>query len=315
MSLLKTGGAPYALASGLVFLSLSPIQANAADVLQEISAEERVIQRAVSDVNAKIESAYLHYDLDDDDGKAYLLQGAVSLPVGQQFGFQFDVGTLNGEFESSDLLATGFGGHLFWRDPAIGLLGLYGHHVDYDGGIQTTRLGVELEWYGDAVSLEVFAGNDHLETPIGDEDYFAGDASLAWYATDNFRLSAGIQHSFEQTRGLVGMEAMADMGGFSPAFFANAAFGEDETTLMAGIRLYLGQSKSLKARHREDDPAIGLFDHFGALANCPNDGESTGGFVTDFSARAPSSNASARLAPPTISPSSYELDGCDIETN
>lgn len=301
---------------GLVLITLAmPGKSLAADALEEITVEERIASQAVSDVNAKLEASYLHVNFDDGgsasnlggDGKGYLLQGAVSLPVGQSFGLQIDAGTLNSDFDNGELGAHGIGAHLFWRDPNTGLLGLYGHHVNYDGEVETERLGVELEVYNGALSFEAFAGVDRVKTSFGDENYNAGDATIAWYATDNFRLSAGVAHSFERTSAVLGVEAMADTGGFSPSLYANASFSNEVTSYMAGVKIYLGKSKSLKARHREDDPAIGLFDNFGAMASCLSGG-STGGFNLNSSLPV---TVKAKVLPSVT----YELDGCDISAN
>ncbi|MGB7336484.1 MAG: hypothetical protein WBD01_11910 [Salaquimonas sp.] len=274
----------------------------AADALEEITPAERM---AVSQPNAKVDLSYIHYDFDGglalgDGGDGYLLQGAVSVPVGQSFGLQIDGGLLGADLDGGDINAKGVGGHFFWRDPAIGLLGAYGHYVDYDRDITTARLGAELEVYNGQYSFEGFAGVDHLDTPIGDEDYFAADATIAWYVNDNFRVSAGVAQAFEQTSANIGMEMMVDVGETAPAFFANASFGSNETVVMAGLRAYFGPSKSLKARHREDDPAIGLFDNFGALGSCLNESNQTPRI----------DNRSARIALPANA--TYSLDGCDV---
>lgn len=305
---------------------LSATVARSADVLEEISVEERMFLPAVSGVNGKVEAAYAHFDLENGDGKAYLLQGAVSLPVGQQFGFQFDAGTLNGGGDSDEIVAQGIGGHFFWRDPSTGLVGFYGHHVGYGDSIDVTRLGAELEWYGGQISFEGFAGIDRLDTPIGNQDFFAGEVVIAWYATDNFRLSAGVQHSFEQSTAIAGMEMMLDGTDFAPAVYANASIGNDETTLMAGVRLYIGQPKSLKARHRQDDPAIGLFDQFGAVSNCIDDVGKRKRVRKPIPVRVDNQRSTSmqnypqRVAPsPQPSPietatTSFSLDGCNVRS-
>lgn len=310
-----------------IMVALSAATARSADVLDEISVEERMFLPAVSGVNGKLETAYTHFNLEEGDGKGYLLQGAVSLPVGQRFGFQFDAGTLNGDLDSDEILAQGIGGHFFWRDPSTALLGFYGHHVRYGDDIDVTRLGAELEWYNGQFSFEGFAGVDRLDTPIGNEDFLAGEAVIAWYASDNFRLSAGIQHSFEQTSAIAGLELMLDGADFAPAIFANAAIGDDETMLMAGVRLYLGQSKSLKARHRQDDPAIGLFDQFGGVSNCIDDvgkrKRVTQIVPVTLDNQRPTSNSNhlQRVAPSPPQPSPiatatthYSLDGCSVRS-
>lgn len=295
------------LLAGVCLAGSAVLTAHAADALAPVSVDERMLQPAVSGVNAKLETGYVHFDLDEDDGKGYLLQGAASIPLGQSFGFQFDAGTLNADIDSEELLAHGVGGHLFWRDPSIGLLGAYGHHVRYGNDVTISRLGGELEWYSGQFTLEAFAGVDHLDTPIGDEHFTAAEAEIAWYATENLRVSAGVTHSFEQTSALLGTEMMLDGTGFAPSLFANAKLGGDDTTVMAGLRVYLGQPKSLMRRHREDDPAIGLFDQIGSATNCLTNGNGGGGISTDFN------SATRAIFVPQPNLATYKLDGCDIK--
>ena len=55
-------------------------------------------------------------------------RGAVTVPLGGQFGFQLD--GIAGGFD--DRFFGGAAGHLFWRDPARGLIGLYGSYTSWD---------------------------------------------------------------------------------------------------------------------------------------------------------------------------------------
>jgi hypothetical protein len=63
----------------------------------------------------------------------YGAEGSLSFPLAQQVGLQIDGGV--GSFNHS---GTSRGaGHLFWRDPSVGLIGVYGSysHWDGDGGV------------------------------------------------------------------------------------------------------------------------------------------------------------------------------------
>src|SRR5438045_5739032 len=55
-------------------------------------------------------------------------RGAITVPLAYQWGLQVDgaLGALNHSAFGSA------GGHLFWRDPTKGLVGLYGSHVRWD---------------------------------------------------------------------------------------------------------------------------------------------------------------------------------------
>ncbi|MEL6200960.1 MAG: hypothetical protein AAFR39_01240 [Pseudomonadota bacterium] len=258
--------------------------AYAADTTLDISDdqfEDRHSGAAVSEINGKLEFGYLYTDFKDTDttnflgGDAGYVQGAVSAPLGQRFGVQIDAGYLNGAIDRTspldnvDVSAFAIGGHLFWRDPSIGLLGIYGHYADYDYGIETdtidvrnTRVAAEGEAYLGQFTAKAMAGADFLDVErVGQEEYLYLSGEVGYYVTDNFRVYGGVDHSFNQTAGTVGAEAMFDTGGISPSVFASASFSNDTTSVQAGFSIYFGSnSKSLIRRHREDDPGVSLFD-------------------------------------------------------
>jgi len=257
----------------------------AADVMTDQQFEERYSGQAVSGFNFKIEGGYIKTDFGSDDSfegpydtaDGKFVQGAVSVPLGTQFGFQLDAGMLNGEVDSTigstsfDVNAHGIGGHLFWRDPSIGLVGLYAHQTEYDfgqpadDGLTNLRYGLEAEGYFGSFTLKGFVGKDELDwdSAANEETFVVAKGEIDFYLNDNFMLFAGLDHSFENTSTVVGLEVMAATGALSPSLFANASFRGDSQTVMAGLRVYFGPSgKSLKARHREDDPAVDLFGNF-----------------------------------------------------
>lgn len=259
----------------------------AADVLNEEQFEERFSGAAVSALNAKIEVGKFHVGFDDDNNfgplglensTGYFVQGAVSAPLVGQFGIQIDAGMMDGDADVNiggdvDINARAIGAHLFWRDPSKGLLGIYAAYSDYEIGnldVDNTRVGVEGEAYMDRLTLKGFVGKDFTDyETFGNEDYVAASAGVDYYLTDNFMVGVGVDHSFETTAFTAGFEWMGDTGGVSPALFTDVAFNDGDTTVMAGLKVYLGQEgKSLIRRHREDDPGINLFDNISALGSC-----------------------------------------------
>ena len=116
------------------------------------------------------------------------------MPLGFRYGLQVDgmVGSGKGA------AFYGVGGHLFWRDPAKGLLGLYGSYVSWDasgglpgsiGGADVGKVGVEGEAYFGRLSLEGLAAYQ-----FGTFTGFAGKALLAYYPTDDLRLDGGVRY-------------------------------------------------------------------------------------------------------------------------
>ena len=242
---------------------------------------------AVSGFNGKIEATYVNYDFDTalifDSADGYKVVGAVTAPLGERFGLQIDAGLQQTQANFAlgpggiDIDSRGVGAHLFWRRPETGLLGLYAHYSkhDFNGApldVENIRYGIEGEWYLSNWTFKGFVGGDQIEfTGLGKENFFTGKAEVGYYFNENVLATLGVSRTFDQTVGTVGFEAMWDRGEISPTFFANASFGEDSRTVMAGLRVYFGQSaKSLMSRHREDDPEIGLFDNFNQLGNCAN---------------------------------------------
>ena len=230
---------------------------------------------AVSGLNGKIAA----FGGEVEDESLGGVMGTVTVPIGERFGLQIDgmAGTADGSFR-------GVAGHLFWRDPSVGLLGVYGSYASWDysrtdpavilrnGVIDTTgadvgRIGIEGQLYLDRFSLEGIAG---LQS--GDLDGTFGKATLAFYATDNLRFDVSFARSKYGTTNSAGVEWM--LGPESAiSLFADGTFSSDDQRIFGGVKFYLaGEQKSLIRRHREDDPENELpFDLFQIVGDehCP----------------------------------------------
>jgi hypothetical protein len=200
--------------------------------------------------------------------------GSVTLPLGQRFGLQLD-GLVTG-FDSEgqgDVTIAGTAAHLFWRDPAQGLLGAYGHYIHADAfdGVDIFAGGVEGALYWGQFTLEGVAGVEggEVDTSFGNFDIdtrFFDVAQVAWYPVDDLKLSAGHIYSLDQHAALFGAEWGLDAGsGIMASLFANGSVSEDgDGAVLGGLRLYFGQQpKPLIRRHREDDPMITLDTYTG----------------------------------------------------
>lgn len=223
---------------------------------------------AVSGLNAKVDFGYIYVDIPDFDASADGVYGigSLSLPVGERFGAQIDAGLLHAEDSNGlDLDSAGIGGHFFWRDPDQALIGAYAHYVNVEPGnfpdADIFRYGVEGELYLDRVTLAGFAGADTVDLAVGGDTYAKLDFTASYYATDNIKLSAGVNHGFDNTAGVIGAEAMLPFAANNVSLYAKASFTDDTTAVNAGLRIHFGEpGKSLIARHREDDPQGSLFD-------------------------------------------------------
>lgn len=211
---------------------------------------------AVSGPNGKLSLLGGGFEFDDEDGAFYGAAGAFSVPLGQALGLQVD-GMLT---SSDDDLAGGVAGHLFWRDPTKALVGLYGSWTSVGGSdVDAYRFGVESEVYLGPISLEGMIGWESLDfDDFDDEDNLFALADIAFYPTDDLRLSVGYRRWDDRDIAAVGAEYQlpANWGGTSAALFAEGRIGEDDyKAVWGGLRFYFGgESKSLIRRHREDDP-------------------------------------------------------------
>lgn len=254
------------LTTTAIFLVLS-----APSVAADFAEKFESSKPAVSGINGKLEFAYDYLDEDELDGhlNLYSASGSVSVPVADQFGLQIDAGV--GQLDLSNFegntTAVGVGAHGFWRDPNTALLGAYGHYVRLSGDGEDSsvwRLGAEAEAYLDRVSIETFVGADIIDSDANNDTYFSGDLVAAFYPSDNLRLHAGVGHQFDQTFAKLGGEAMMPFASNNVSLFADGNIGGDVQSYQAGLRIYFGEAgKSLKARHREDDPKNRLLNFWG----------------------------------------------------
>ncbi|MEM9277465.1 MAG: hypothetical protein AAGA76_02710 [Pseudomonadota bacterium] len=218
-----------------------------------------VSEPAVSGPNAKIaiSGGFLNLgegNIDDDNGFG-AISGSLSVPLSERMGLQIDgaAGTLDdGNFH-------GIGGHLFLRDPNVGLLGIVGAFVDIDRDApfldqDIGYVAAETEIYLDDFTFSAVAGGS-----FGDnlDDGFIGSVDFGWYATDDFYWTVGAATSGETSIvGTASFEWQPAVDGLSGmSFFAEGAVGSDDyASVNAGIRFYFGDGPSLKDRHRRDDP-------------------------------------------------------------
>src|SRR5919108_4059788 len=208
----------------------------------------------------------------------YGATGSLSLPLAQQWGLQIDgaVGSLDNSGFSRGA------GHVFWRDPSVGLVGAYGSYAHWNGtdvstgvstippiGVNIGRYAAEGEYYWSRWNFHALAGYEtvHLSVPnvaglaglLSIPDRFFDWVSASYYVTDNFKLSLGHLYTFGRHGLTLGSEyGVALGGGRMASLFAAALLTEGGTNaVLGGLRLYFGQrDKTLIDRHRQDDPSV-----------------------------------------------------------
>lgn len=225
---------------------------------------------AVSGLNGKL--SFEGGALDESGFGA--VNGSISAPIGQRYGVQLDgsVGMLEDEF------AGGVAGHLFWRDPAYAMLGVFGSYsaTEYIDG-DVSRLGVEGEYYWNQFTLRTVLGAEFIDidAPINyNETNFFAFTDVSYYAMDDLELSVGHRYTGEKHALALGVEYQLQQQLLSSgvALFAEGRIGEDDYEgAWAGVRMYFGENKSLMRRHREDDPTDWAEDSVFSVVNGASD--------------------------------------------
>jgi hypothetical protein len=213
-------------------------------------------------------------------------RAAFTMPLAQRYGFQLDLqgGSLDGDGYGSAA------GHLFWRDPNVGLLGFYGSYTRWNryGGVSATQLSGEFEAYWGRWTLQGIAGVEFgnqagVSTSITDKsaiavpgpgvltttrttDSFVGydvqtrffdQINLRYFVTDNWDVYVGHRYLGGLHALALGTELSLQLPGrVMSSLFVEGRVGEQNFEgVWGGLKFYFGKSeKSRIRRHREDDP-------------------------------------------------------------
>ena len=233
---------------------------------------------AVSSINSKASI------FSGDDGLSGIL-GSVTFPLSHSWGAQVDIATANHDFGDISFV----GGHLFWRQPETGLLGILGSkHLSSFG--DTDELGFQ---------AEKFFTNFTLRTELGYQSYSRGVLNVSngqslspevirnsrgrlsedehfwalkgnWYLTDEIVAYVTTERSIGRNGDTsIGFEwqiGSADQAGYSIYSEVKDVDGQGKQS-MIGLRVYFDGKKNLKMRHRTADPAAS-YDPY-QLPSCP----------------------------------------------
>jgi hypothetical protein len=205
-------------------------------------------------------------------------EGALSLPLGSSYGLQVD--GAGGSLGGSDFASTA--GHLFWRNPSVGLLGAYASYARWDAfsGINLSKYGSEGAWYTGRWTLEGVAG---VESGSNKTDFSNGvmttinlvtrgfdHVTASYYVNDNWKLSVGQLYTGGRNSLTFGTEYGFGPGGNTMAALFAEGFVSDagSSGVLGGLKLYFGQhGKSLIQRNREDDPPTTTTDSVQGLGS------------------------------------------------
>lgn len=140
-----------------------------------------------------------------DDTSALLYGGfaSASIPLGANFSAQVDLFGEDNDVDTDDdgtITYFGTGGHLSWRNPNSGLIGLYGGtgRVDTNGdSADVLWVGAEGQYYFDAMTLYGqigWASGNSTHDPLDWNDVFVRGVAR-YYIDDNFMLQGDLSYT------------------------------------------------------------------------------------------------------------------------
>jgi hypothetical protein len=199
----------------------------------------------------------------------YGTKGAVATPLAGAYGLQVDGAV--GKFDHRRFAAAGL--HLFWRNPSIGMYGLYVAYGDTKSAVGDVHIGnvaAEFGWYHGRWSIEGIAGVEFgnrvvgiVPTPLGNvvqtidiKTRFLDKINVSYYLHDNVKAFVGHRYIGGKNAAALGLELAHPIPRTTAmgALFVEGRVGE-YTGIWGGLKLYVGnKDKSLIRRHREDDP-------------------------------------------------------------
>jgi len=240
--------------------------ANSSDILNPTPVAQ---QAAVDGINFEISilgGSLQRNVLGDASNAMFTTSVATPIPFfSESFGAQVDlgIGVYDGDFTSA---AAGL--HLFWRDPSVGAIGIYGDwgYVDPE---HAGRVAAELAFYNDRWSLDVLAGiqfGQHVFTEFVDE------VDLSYYATDNTRVSIGHRLTSRGHVGNFSFEHLMDEGNLQGwSLFGEIEAGEDNYVGgFGGLRYAFGSqnSNTLVERDRQSSLTVRIPRNLVSVSQC-----------------------------------------------
>jgi len=264
----------FVVCGAVVGAVLSVVSARAADDIATAAATYAPAP-AVDGINGKVDG----FGGSVAKRSLYGGEGALSVPLGGSYGLQID--GAGGSLGDSSFASTA--GHLFWRDPSIGLLGGYVSYTHWDAfsGVNLAKYGAEGAWYAGRWTLEGVAGvesgsqktlfgTNGITTKVNLATRGFDHVTASYYVNDNWKLSIGQLYTGGRNALSLGTEyGFALGGGRMGALFAEGRIGEAGSNgIFGGLKIYFGQrDKTLIRRNREDDPVTTTQDNLQGISS------------------------------------------------
>lgn len=186
-----------------------------------------------------------------DDSPLGTGAGSFVVPLGDQYGVQFDFGAGDLDSDRTGDSTNGYGIHLFWREPKLAMVGVRFYRVSISGRY-ANRYILNGEYYLEDLT---FSGEVGFQQGAINNSAL-GSAETKWYPLKDLLVQVGGEGFEKGIVGRVRTEYQLQFGKL-PAFsvFADGGYGNRGFYVVtAGVRVYLGggNKKSLKDRHREN---------------------------------------------------------------
>ena len=208
---------------------------------------------AVSDTNFKLEGIGGIFNNSGEHEAQGGIAGSLTLPAGYNFGLQFDGAYMHVQ---DDDLFTG-GAHVFWRDPKVGMFGLYAgitsnqDHGESNALVKLERFGVEGQLFSRSLTAEGAVGWEG-----GDIDgRVYGDAKLDLYLGKNWMVKGGFTYEGTGFATWGSEYQFASDSRMGISLFSDSNFhSSDNYSFLAGMKITFGKQMDLIDRHRRQDP-------------------------------------------------------------
>ena len=195
----------------------------------------------------------------------FLASVSTPIPYFSQFGVQVDAGI--GNYRSGYTSAAS-ALHIFWRDPSVGMIGIYGDYA-YVNPEHAGRMGGEFSWYNGPWTVDVFAGVQFGQYVLTE---FVDEVDLTYYFNSNFKGSVGHRLISRGHVANLSFEYMPELGASNGwSIFGEVEAGEDDYYAgWLGLRYSFGTSsaKSLIERDRQADPIVRIPRNLASVTRC-----------------------------------------------
>ncbi len=204
-----------------------------------------------------------------DGVNSAMLVGSLSTPIPYftRFGFQLDLAL--GKYDGvSGTDSGGAAGHLFWRDPQIGMLGIFADFGNINA-IHFGRLGFEGARYYGPWTIEVLLGMEFGQNVL---TRFVDEVDISYNFNENFKVSVGQRLTSRGHMANIGFEKQfAAYENVSWSIYGVAEAGEDDfNQAFLGVKASYGSAgaKSLQERDRSQGVKVRLPRNLASITQC-----------------------------------------------